>query len=99
MTRSHRKYPGNDIYWTPLDTPGSKVKYRRLADQVRDHIAAGRYKPGDKLPTEQELATLTKVHRVTVRSAYELLGAEGRTETRAGDGTYVIKRRRNPPLP
>ncbi len=43
--------------------------YRRLADSIATEIEAGKYKLGDRLPTERELAEQFGVSRATVRSA------------------------------
>ena len=52
-------------------------------DQVFDHlsqgIASGRWKPGDKLPSEAELCRQLGASRVTVRSAISRLTGLGQT--------------------
>ncbi|HRK25109.1 MAG TPA: FadR/GntR family transcriptional regulator [Beijerinckiaceae bacterium] len=64
----------------------------RTADLVRmlsDDIRAGRIKPGEKLPTEQEIVQLTGVSRTVVREAVAALRAEGLVVTRQGVGAFV----------
>ncbi len=48
-----------------------------------------RYRPGDRLPSEQQLATLLGVSRATVREALEDLRASGLLIRRWGVGTFV----------
>jgi GntR family transcriptional repressor for pyruvate dehydrogenase complex len=63
--------------------------YHEIVDQIRGLIAAGRIKPGDRLPPERELAELFKASRNSVRDAIRVLEQMGLTQSRQGDGTYV----------
>lgn len=63
--------------------------YRAILDQIGELIARGRIKPGDRLPSERELAELFKASRNSVRDAIRILEQMGLTESRQGDGTYV----------
>ncbi len=47
------------------------------------------YKPGEKLPTENELSLQFKVSRPVIREAIKALVAQGVLETRRGTGTFV----------
>jgi len=58
-------------------------------DQVLALVKQGRLAPGDRLPTEQELVTLTGVGRATVREAIRGLVSLGIVQTRAGRGTFL----------
>lgn len=70
------------------DTPLWETIHAALA---RD-IAAGRYAPGDRLPTEAALAARFGVNRHTVRRALARLADEGRVRSRRGSGVFVIHR-------
>ncbi len=59
-------------------------------------INEGRYKPGDKLPTESEIVREHGVSRTVVREAFSQLQARGLIERRQGSGTFVIE---PPPKP
>ena len=63
--------------------------YRKIADSVADDIEAGRYKLGDRLPTERELAEQFGVSRPTLREAMIALEMLGMIEARHGLGIYV----------
>ena len=57
--------------------------------QLKDQLIKGLWKPGDKLPSENELAAAMGVSRVTVRNAIQKLTALGLVETRFGEGSFV----------
>nr|WP_090277600.1 GntR family transcriptional regulator [Mycolicibacterium komanii]CRL72338.1 transcriptional regulator [Mycolicibacterium komanii] len=63
--------------------------YQTLRDQLRDEIAAGRYRDGVRLPTESELVAAHGVSRQTVRRAFQDLVAEGVVYRVPGRGTYA----------
>ncbi|MFI1536490.1 GntR family transcriptional regulator [Streptomyces anandii] len=50
---------------------------QEIADALRERIRAGELKPGDRLPTQAELAEEFGVERGTVRQALRLLQADG----------------------
>ena len=70
-----------------------RVKGTSLHHQVylvlRDEISNGRYKPGDTLPAEDDLARSFAVSRVTIRSAMASLERDDLIERRQGVGTFV----------
>ena len=45
--------------------------YKQLMDIIASQIKNGTYKPGEKIPTEPELAELYQVSRITVRRTVE----------------------------
>ena len=63
--------------------------YQLLRDQLRDEIAAGRYRNGVRLPTESELVAPHGLSRQTVRRAFQDLVAEGVVYRVPGRGTYA----------
>jgi len=71
--------------------------YRRLADAIASEIESGKYKVGDRLPTERELAEQYGVSRPTLREALIALEMLGMIEARHGLGIYVT--RTQMPLP
>lgn len=70
---------------------GAAPSHMLLADALRQRIALGGFEPGDRLPTERELAGSLGVGRNTVRRALRLLAEEGLVETEPGrnGGTRV----------
>jgi len=61
--------------------------------QIKQHIKTGivhkELGPGEKIPSENQLADHFKVTRVTVRQAIQLLVQEGLLVKRQGNGTFV----------
>jgi DNA-binding FadR family transcriptional regulator len=59
--------------------------------QIRRAILSGQYRPGDRLPTEREMAQQFGVSRVTVRDALRALEANGLVRVKIGGqgGPYV----------
>jgi GntR family transcriptional regulator len=64
----------------------------QLAQELRDRIRSGELAPGDKLPSEPELAHDRGVARSSMRAAITVLEEEGLIRRRQGSGTYVTHR-------
>ena len=57
--------------------------------RIREMIAEGRLKPGDRLPKEADLAALLGLSRNSLREAVRALSLIHVLDVRQGDGTYV----------
>lgn len=66
--------------------------YLVVADELREQIKSGRYPPGARLPTMEELRHAYGVSEIVIRHAVSLLRHEGLVETRRGGGTVVRAR-------
>jgi len=77
-------------------------KRRSLADSaeqaLRDWLAHGRHRAGDRLPPEHELGPMLGVSRGTLRTALERLESSGEIVRRQGSGTFVATVPRPPTL-
>lgn len=73
-----------------LDDVPRGMKFRTLASELREQIAAGLWVVGGRLPTEQELARSYRVGINTVRRAVNLLIEEDLVQRRQGSGTFVL---------
>ncbi len=62
----------------------------QIAEQIRSAILAGEYTPGDKLPSERELAEMFDVSRPSVREALNMLATAGLIASHQGGGTVVL---------
>ena len=62
---------------------------RAIADDLEVRIRGGEFKPGDRLPSQQELAAEFGVHRDTAARAYDFLKDRGVARGVAGVGVYV----------
>lgn len=71
---------------SPMPTTRSQLALRR----VKEMISAG--SPGDRLPSESELAAQIGVSRVTVREALRTLWHEGAIVRRWGAGTFIAEK-------
>lgn len=58
-------------------------------EQLRRLIWTQQFKPGDRLPSERELAERLGVSRTILREAVSVLEAQGLIRTRHGSGSYV----------
>ena len=63
--------------------------YHRIRDTLHAEIAAHKWKPGEPLPTEAELAKSHGASIGTVRKAVDSLVAAGVLERMQGKGTYI----------
>lgn len=61
----------------------------RITRHVIAQITGGAWKPGDRIPSEQELTSQFGVSRMTVHHALRDLATRGFLVRRAGSGTYV----------
>lgn len=60
-----------------------------IVEQIKALISSGDLKPGDRVPSEREMANLLGVSRPSVREAIMVLEAMGLLESRQGGGTFV----------
>src|SRR5437870_4196356 len=66
-----------------------------IAEQVVDGIRREALMPGDRLPTEQELARQLGVGRTSVREGLQKLQTLGIVEVRKGRGAFVADQTRD----
>ena len=64
-------------------------RYEQIAERLAADIRSGLLAPGERLPSERELAKALEVSRASVREALAALQLRGVVETRAGAGTFV----------
>lgn len=63
--------------------------YAGIEETIAAEIAQGEYRPGDQLPSEDELLRRFQVSRITVRRAIQNLVGRNLLEIRRGLGTFV----------
>ena len=66
--------------------------YERICTHVLEQLRRGTLRPGDRVPSEMELATQFEVSRITSKRALEVLREAGLVERIRGKGTYVVRR-------
>ncbi|MCY3797695.1 MAG: GntR family transcriptional regulator [Chloroflexi bacterium] len=62
----------------------------QLHNQLRRLIVSGRWRNGERIPTEMQLSRHLDISRTTVRIATQRLEVEGLIKRSAGRGTFVI---------
>lgn len=70
-------------------TPAFSPLYQQIKNLILLSLKDGEWKPGDVIPSEQDLASRFKVSQGTVRKAIDELAAENLVVRRQGKGTYV----------
>ncbi|MDP4300824.1 FadR/GntR family transcriptional regulator [Leptothrix discophora] len=63
--------------------------YRQAQLDIKQYIEKNGLRPGDALPTEDRLAELIGVSRLSLREAIKAMDSLGIVESRHGDGVYV----------
>ncbi|HEU5356666.1 MAG TPA: FadR/GntR family transcriptional regulator [Actinocrinis sp.] len=70
-------------------TAAYRPGYEVVAEQILQLIADSQLRPGDRMPTENELASHVGTSRTVVREAVKILSAIGRVRAQKGRGLYV----------
>lgn len=70
--------------------------YIQIAENLKDNIRIGKWKEGEKIPSEKELCEIYNVSRITVRNAIEELVKENYLYRERGRGTFVKPAEDNP---
>lgn len=82
--------------------PPGRLVAERLSDRLAALLAAqvegGALRPGDRLPTEAQLAAAHGVSRTVVREAVHQLKSRGMLQSRQGSGVFVTEPDANRPL-
>lgn len=82
---------GSSGIWQPVTEHGSLAD--RIVSQVEQLIADESLRPGDRLPSERDMAALLQVSRPSLREAVRILQARGRLLVRHGQGVFVREAR------
>ncbi len=69
----------------------SSRTYTKIGKILKEEIAQGKYRVGDKLPTERDISERFEVSRTIVREAIVMLEVEKLIEVKKGSGVYVIR--------
>ena len=67
--------------------------YAQIRQEIEQDILNGKFKPGDKLPSEDGVAAMYDVSRMTARRAIDQLVSENWLRRMPGQGTYVAEKR------
>jgi len=73
-----------------LKYDASKPIYEQIIDKIKKMIVRGELKPGDKLPSQREMAKKVEVNPNTIQRAYREMENFDLVETKRGLGTFII---------
>lgn len=72
-----------------IDRDAYEPAYAQLVRILRRQVAAGIFRPGDRLPSEAQLCQRYGVSPMTVRRVINILAEQGVVTTEQGRGTFV----------
>ncbi|MDQ7818051.1 MAG: GntR family transcriptional regulator [Melioribacteraceae bacterium] len=76
-----------------IDRKSALPLYYQLKEIIKEEIDIGKYKPGDRIPSENELAEILKISRNTAKQAIADLVSEGLLYRIQGKGTFVAEKK------
>lgn len=76
-----------------LDPNSNLPKYAQILNWIHGMIKRGKIRVGDQIPTEEELARMFGVNRMTVRQAIDELSVEKMIERKRGKGTFLVSQK------
>jgi len=79
-----------------LDPDDPRPPYQQVAAALRAAILGRKFQPGERLPSQNELAGMFGVARMTVQQALRIVRDEGLTVSRQGSGIFVRERAARP---
>jgi GntR family transcriptional regulator, transcriptional repressor for pyruvate dehydrogenase complex len=75
--------------WQPVKQAGNVSE--RIVSQIEQLLTSGELKPGDRLPSEREMAQLLGASRPSLREAIRILQTRGRLLVKHGQGVFVTE--------
>ncbi|MQA04861.1 MAG: FCD domain-containing protein [Streptosporangiales bacterium] len=75
--------------WQPVNQSGNISQ--RIVSQVEELLSNEQLRPGDRLPSEREMAQLLGASRPSLREAVRVLQAQGRLVVKHGQGVFVAE--------
>lgn len=72
-----------------IDFDASKPIYEQVIDGIKKQIARGEIEPGDKLPSQRDMAQEIQVNPNTIQRAYREMELLDLVETKRGRGTFI----------
>jgi GntR family transcriptional regulator len=84
---------GRKWEFAPLDKGSFTPMYFQIQTQLLKMIQSGRLRPGDAMPSEDELSRECGVSRMTARHALQSLKSQGFASRHKGQGTFVSQPR------
>ncbi|SFR01761.1 MULTISPECIES: GntR family transcriptional regulator [unclassified Enterobacter] len=82
-----------------IDKHSTVPVYLQLEQYLTGKISAGVLRPGDAIPSENELCQQFSISRMTARKAVDYLVRQGKVERRRGQGTFVAHTKKTLRIP
>lgn len=79
----------NESEFSKIDKDREFTVVQQAMEQIQNLIVTGHYKPGDRLPTEMELASRFGISRSSLREAIKVFNYLDILESRVAKGTFV----------
>jgi GntR family transcriptional regulator len=76
-----------------LDENDSRPLYAQVSERLVEYIKESGLKPGDPVPSQNELISQLDVSAITVRHALQRLATGGHIYSRQGRGTFVAEKK------
>jgi GntR family transcriptional regulator len=76
-----------------IDRKSALPLYYQLKEVIKEEIDIGKYKPGDRIPSENEFSAMLGISRNTSKQAIADLVSEGILYRVQGKGTFVAEKR------
>ncbi|NOL49416.1 GntR family transcriptional regulator [Pelistega europaea] len=89
MNKTAKRVARSSSRQSPVAVASFSPLYKQIKDLLLQSLESGEFKPGEMIPSEQELAVRFKVSQGTVRKAIDELSAENVLIRRQGKGTFV----------
>ena len=89
----NQRMPTSPLFSMDLNPTLGIPIYRQIMDAVREQIAAGLLRPGDRLPSIRELASHLRINPASAVKAYGELRHGGLITLDQGRGTFVSEGR------
>jgi GntR family transcriptional regulator len=75
-----------------IDSASPIPVYRQVADQIREALVGGAFRPGERLPTVRQIALDLGLNHNTIAQAYRVLAGEGWVRLERARGAVVLAR-------
>ena len=79
----------DDLGRDDMEYSAGTPNYLQVIRELQKKMIKGELKPGDKMPSNRELAVLYKVNQNTAARIYREMESEGYCYTKRGIGTFV----------
>lgn len=89
MLNAFQNYDGTNPQFAQPENVQRVRRSAFIANQLREMIFTGALKPGDRLPTEEQLCKHFGVSRTTLRESVQMLRVSGLLDVTPGRGSFV----------